>query len=50
MNIQEILGTPIVNGNQSLSWLNGGVVLSAVIGAAALYFMIPERKRKNLLK
>ena len=49
-NLLDSLNDQVAPNNESLQWLTKGVVAAAVVGALGLYFMIPERKRKGLLK
>ena len=49
-NLNETLNQPLIAGNENLAFLTKGMVAALALGAAGLYFMIPERKRKNILK
>lgn len=48
MDIKEFLTAPVLKGNESFAWLNGGAVVTMAVGALALYLFIPEKRRKNL--
>ena len=49
-NLLDSLNDQVAPNNESLQWLTKGVLVAVAIGALGLYLMIPERKRKNLLK
>ena len=48
--LSNLMNTPVVAGKDGVPILNVSHVAAIALGVLGLYFMIPERKRKNLLK
>lgn len=48
--LEATMQTPIIKNSTGSTVLNVGHLVVAGLGALALYFAVPERKRKNLFK